>query len=134
MLGSGAHDAEKWDGRPLLDLVEDKVRSVRGHKAEVGACARQSLHPGRKIIGQIVEPPGIEHGNAFIDVEAIDEQVRISAIRLAGAVAREDGTVVVDGGLGPKPADHTCGSHAGNRCAVGTGGFESSTVQISAGS
>ncbi len=125
MIRGGAHDAEKRDSRPVLDLVEHEVRSIRGDKTKVCACTRQHFQAGGKIIGQFVKAPCIEHGNALIDVEAVDDQVRISPAGLPGAIARDDRAIVVDSGLGPKPSDHADGSHvSGKRCATDSVGFD----------
>jgi hypothetical protein len=67
----------------------------------------------------------IEHGDALIDVEAVDDHVRISPIGPPGAIACDDQAIVVDSGLRPKPADHAYGSHVTEkRCMPGIVGFD----------
>ena len=75
-------------------------------ETEVRARPHQQLHACRKIVGEVAESPRVKQGDTVIDVEAVDDHVRISSIRLPGAIARNDGAVVVDSGLRPKPADH----------------------------
>jgi hypothetical protein len=101
------------------------VWGIRRDETNVSAPADKQVHAGAKIVSQIVEPPSIKHGNAFIDVKAVDDEVRISRVGLSGAKARNDGAVVVDSGLRPKPANHACGSHVtGKRCMSDTLGFD----------
>ena len=111
-ISRGAHDAEERDGRPPLQFVEYEMRRVRGDKTKVRACAYQWLNTRSKIIRQVIQPPGVEHCEALVDIKAVDDDVRKPAIRLARAIARQDGPVVIDGGLGPKSADHACGLHS----------------------
>ncbi len=94
-------------------------------KAKSAPARTSSSTPVGKIIGQLVKTPCIEQGDALIDVEAVDDYVRISPIRPPGAIARNDGAIVVDSGLRPKPADHPYGSHiTGKRCMPGGVGFD----------
>src|SRR5580693_6144217 len=102
---------------------------VRCDETKVGTCTHQRLHSGCKVVGQIADPAGVEERNTLLDVEAVDDQVRISAIRLSCAIAQDDGAVVIDSGLRAKPAYHSCSSHGtGKRCTPGRLGFDSPEI------
>src|SRR5580700_2670537 len=112
MITSGVHNAEKRDRRPALQLVEHKVWRICRDETKVSARADEQVHPGAKILGQIVQPPGVKHRDSLIDIKAVDDDVWISGLRLSGTKARTDGAVVVDSRLRPEPADHARSSHA----------------------
>src|SRR5271157_3142146 len=68
------------------------------------------------VIGQLIELPGVQHCDALINVQAVDDDLRIPAIWLPRTIARKDGTVVIHCGLRPEPADHACGFHSVASC------------------
>lgn len=123
MIGGGTNDAEQGNWRAALDFIEDQMRGIGRHAGKIRAGSHQRLNTISKIASEIVEFSGIQHGNAFIYVEAVDDDVRISAIRLASAKARKDGAVIVDGGFRPEPADDSQGAHGnqemlGGKCRI----------------
>ena len=89
------------------------MRGVRRDKTKVRTGARQQLNASHKIIGQLVEPARVKRGNGLIDVEAVDNQMRIPSVGLAGAKPRDDRAVIVDSGFWSKSADHPTRSHTG---------------------
>src|SRR5262249_6744824 len=98
-------NTDKRDRRPALDLLEHEVGCVRGNAAEVGAGEGEHIDTFGDVIRQVVESSSVEHRNAFVDIEAVDEDVRVSAVSGLSAIARNDEAVVVDSGFGAKPAD-----------------------------
>src|SRR5581483_4843197 len=53
----------------------------------------------------------VEHSYALIDVEAVDYDMRISRVRPACAVPRDNRPVIVNRGLRSQAADDSCSSH-----------------------
>src|SRR5690349_3265686 len=111
MITGSANDTEKRNGRAALDLVEHKMRRIGRDESKVSTGADQQLHACVEIAGQVVEPASVEYGEDLVGIKAVDNDVRISCVRLSGTKPRNYGAVVVDGGLGPKPPDHADGSH-----------------------
>src|SRR5260370_20918944 len=106
VITSDAHNAEKRDSLTPLDLVENEMRRVRCDETKVRSCTHQHLHTGGKIVGQLAEPPSIKQRDPLINIEAVDDHLRISPIRLDGAKAPNDGSIIVNRRFRPKPADH----------------------------
>ncbi|HEY4901312.1 MAG TPA: hypothetical protein VIH91_10895, partial [Terriglobales bacterium] len=75
MLSSGMAD-RRWSSSNTI------LRRIRSDEAEIRARVHQHLDPGGKIVRQFVQPPGVEHGDALLDVKAVEDDVRIPAIRL----------------------------------------------------
>jgi imidazole glycerol phosphate synthase subunit HisF len=82
-----------------LDLVEYEVRGVGGDESEVGATVDKLLQGCGDVVRQVAEAGGVENGEDFVGVEAVNDYVRIDLIGGPGAAAGEDGAVVVAGGL-----------------------------------
>jgi hypothetical protein len=79
---------------------------VRCDETKVRSGTHQQFHTGRKIVGQLAEPPSIKQRDPLINIEAVDDHMRISPIRLESAKARNDGAIIVNRRFRPKPADH----------------------------
>src|SRR5215831_15137120 len=84
------------------------MRRIRGHEGEVGTSTNQRLQTRSQVVGEAVQSAGIQHGDTLVHIEGVDNDVRVSTIRLALTIARKNGAVIVDGGLRPQAPDHAC--------------------------
>jgi hypothetical protein len=54
------------------------VGCVCRNEAEICSRTHQRINPTRNVVSQIVGPAGVEHGDALINVEVVDENVWIA--------------------------------------------------------
>src|SRR5579884_1463294 len=92
--------------------------SIRGHAAKIRARTSQLFYAKGQIVDQLIKPAGIQHRDSLVDVEAVYEHVRIVAVTCYLTIPRQNGAVVVDGGLGPQAAEYAQCAHATEMLSV----------------
>ena len=119
MLAGSLHDAEHRNRRSALDFIEHKVRRVRRDECDLSARSRQAFDRGGNVVRQAGKIVRVQHRDAAVDVEAVDQEVRRAPVGHPGAVAVEDKAIVFDRGFGTDPADDAEGLHRGRIVRVG---------------
>src|SRR5574341_178959 len=104
-------DTDQRNWRAALNLVEDDVRGTGRQQAESGPTLRQFFHLADQIIrhcGQFVRPDQIQH---LGQVNAVDDDRRITPVRLLSAIRLNDQPIIRNGRLWPDPADDSESLH-----------------------
>ncbi len=95
----------------LRNLVEGQVRSVRCDQSEVRAGAGKLLDFLYDRFDEALQIVGDHEVPHFIQVDAVDEELRVTAVAGAFAVKRNDRTVILHRAFRPNAADDSKGLH-----------------------
>src|SRR5205085_6864412 len=104
-------DADERNRRSRFNLVEDNVRSVRGDDSKLGAGARKLVDFAQQKIGHAGEIVRLQKIDPLLQVDAVDDELRIMAIRLFLPIQRDDVFVIINRALRPDTGDHAQGFH-----------------------
>jgi hypothetical protein len=61
---------------------------------------QKQLVSAGKILDPVVQPPGGDHAETVIDIQAVDDHMRVTRARFPGANTRNDRAILIDDGFG----------------------------------
>ena len=100
------HDADERDGTFGRDLIENDMRSVSGDDSELGAGAWQFFDFAKQKIRHRIQLARIHEIESYFQIDAVNDELRIAAIRFPLPIHRDDVFVIIDRALRTDTADH----------------------------
>src|SRR5579884_257893 len=119
MVCRGMNDTNQRNFGPALHIIKHQMWRVRRDAGEIRTRTYELIYAVRKIVNQLADSTGIKHRYTLIGIEAADQYVWVFAIVRNLTISRQNGAVIVDRRLGPKPTEYAEGSHVKERCEIG---------------
>jgi hypothetical protein len=104
-VGGRFDNAEQGDRGGAAQPLEDNVRGVGGEDADIRAGPCQPPELLEQISRELVQPPRLDERQQAGEVDAVDDDGRVAAVRPLLAIGGDDRAVVIDGRGRRDPAD-----------------------------
>src|SRR5207253_5180075 len=101
----GLDDADERDGRGALDLVEHDVRRVGGQQPVRRAGPREAADFLEHVRGQTRQVVRADELQGLCEIDAVDDDGRITPVRPALPIGRDEEPVIIDRGFRTDAAD-----------------------------